>query len=147
MADVPIVTWTNASNTEQVNMWELETVEAGNDPASTLSTFLIWNNKGGATAVPNMTNTVITTKDTGGNMNIPLVRERWVQVRCDSLGDSTFTAIGASNSTGELKQQVQGQGQEKFLVQKMMGQWVIRKTIFHKLVYVSLFQLSLLLVT
>lgn len=101
MADskVPVVQWFDADNTEQVKKWELGTIDAGNDPEKSEKTFLVWNNKGGADDVSDMTNVVVTTKDSTGAMDIPLVTEKWIEVKCDSTEETDFTPIGAFEDT------------------------------------------------
>lgn len=90
----PIVSWWNADNTVQQTSWDTGVVDAGSIGPDTQ--FLIWNNRGGATAVSDMTNCVITTKDTAGGNTGDVVLEKWVEVRVDKLGETTFTAIGGT---------------------------------------------------
>ena len=94
----PIVTWEIlTSGFNNGGIWDLKTVDAGNDPALTQTEFYIWNNKAGGTDVSDMTDCRVSTKDTAGNMNIPLVKERWVQIFCNSKGETSanYLAIGA----------------------------------------------------
>jgi hypothetical protein len=99
MAD-PIVTWYDEANALNLSEWALGTVDAGGDPSLTQKNFLIWNNRGGATGVAKMTNCTITTKDTDGNMTIPLVREAWVQAKVVSMGEGAYSPIGAEFISG-----------------------------------------------
>lgn len=90
----PIVSWWNSTNTTQMTSWDTGVVDAGTVGPDTQ--FLIWNNRGGATAVSDMTNCVITTKDISGGNTGDVVVERWVEVRVDKLGETTFTPIGGT---------------------------------------------------
>lgn len=98
----PVVTWWDALNTTNVTNWDLGVVDADNDPTLTEKQFVIWNNRGGSVAVKNMEACKVTTKDTLGGLAIPLVKETWVQCRCDSMGETMFdtsTLIGATFDT------------------------------------------------
>ena len=97
----PIVTWYNQANTAQLNNWTIGTVDAGT--TSPDLQLLVWNNRGGATAVSDMTSCTITTKDSNGGDTGELVTNTWIQCKCVSTGDSTFTPIGGSNSTKAIK--------------------------------------------
>lgn len=90
----PIVSWYTRDNTSQVTQWDIGTVDAG----SISSTFgvLIWNNRGNGTAVSDMTNCTITTKDSAGGNTGELVTDTWIEVRVDSLGETDFAAIGGT---------------------------------------------------
>lgn len=92
----PIVSWYNSTNTIQQTSWDTGVVDAGSVGPNTQ--FLIWNNRGGVTAVSDMTNCVITTKDTSGGNTGDVVTERWVEVRVDKLVEVTFTAIGGTTT-------------------------------------------------
>ncbi|GCD11787.1 hypothetical protein [Clostridium tagluense] len=100
----PVVTWYNNTNTTNVTNWNLGVVDADNDPTLTETQFVIWNNRGGNVAVKSMEQCTITTKDSAGGLNLPLVKETWVQARCDSMGETMFdstTLIGATfDATG-----------------------------------------------
>ncbi|TQR46759.1 hypothetical protein [Paenibacillus popilliae] len=93
---VPIVEFTNENGTSQVNSWDIGTVDAGSKTNG--DTFLIWNNKGKKTAVSDMENCIITTKDFSGGDTGPLVTGKWIEVRVDSMNESTFTPIGGTNA-------------------------------------------------
>lgn len=90
----PIVSWYTSDNTSQVTQWDIGTVDAGS--TSHAFTVLIWNNRGGSTAVSDMTNCTITTKDNAGGNTGELVTNTWIEVKVDSLSESTFTAIGGT---------------------------------------------------
>jgi hypothetical protein len=97
----PIVTWFNQANTAQLNSWTIGTVDAGTTSADLQ--LLIWNNRGGASAVSDMTSCTITTKDSSGGDTGELVTNTWIQAKCVSTGDATFTPIGGSNNTKSIK--------------------------------------------
>lgn len=90
----PLVSWQSADNTTQITSWAIGTVDAGS--TSPDITFLIWNNRGGAEAVSDMTSCTITTKDSAGGDTGELVVDTWIQVRVDTLSETTFTAIGGT---------------------------------------------------
>ncbi|AMM44858.1 hypothetical protein SP15_059 [Bacillus phage SP-15] len=90
----PIVSWYTADNTSQVTQWDIGTVDAGS--ISNTFTVLIWNNRGNATAVSDMTNCSITTKDNAGGNTGELVTNTWIEVKVDSLGETGFSAIGGT---------------------------------------------------
>jgi len=92
----PIVSWWDSTNTTQMTSWDVGVVDAGSVSPDTQ--FLVWNNRGGTTAVSDMTNCVITTKDTQGGNTGDVVVEKWVEVRVDKLGETTFTAIGGTTT-------------------------------------------------
>ncbi|WP_028588868.1 hypothetical protein [Paenibacillus massiliensis] len=93
---IPIVEFYNATNTGQVNTWDVQTVEAGSVSPDT--TFLIWNNRNRQTAVSDMINCTITTKDQNGGDTGELVTGRWIEAKVDSMNETTFTPIGGSSS-------------------------------------------------
>lgn len=89
----PIVSWYKQTNgdADQVTNWDIGVVDA-----STVSqdfTFLIWNNRKGATDVPDMQNAVIMTKDNLGGNTGELVTGQWIEVMVDQV-DSSFSKIG-----------------------------------------------------
>lgn len=90
----PIVSWYSEDNTSQVTQWDIGTVDAGSTSPS--KTVLIWNNRGQATPVSDMTACTITTKDSAGGNTGELVTNTWIQVRVDSLAESSFTSIGGT---------------------------------------------------
>lgn len=92
----PIVSWYDASNTTQQTSWDIGTVDAGSVSADTQ--FLIWNNRGGASDVSDMTNCTITTKDSSGGDTGELVTDTWIEVQVDELGEQTFTPIGGTTT-------------------------------------------------
>jgi len=92
----PIVSWYNAANDAQETSWDLGVVDAGSTSAN--KTFLIWNNRNGGTAVSDMTNCFVTTKDNAGGNTGELVEDQWIQVQVDSMGESSFTSIGGETT-------------------------------------------------
>jgi len=92
----PIVSWYNSTNDTQQTSWDVGVVDAGSVSAETQ--FLIWNNRGGGTAVSDMESCVITTKDTGGGNTGDVVAEKWVEVKVDELDETGFTAIGGTTT-------------------------------------------------
>lgn len=90
----PIFSWWNEANTAQQSSWAIGTIDAGSVSADT--TFLIWNNRGGASAVSDATSCTITTKDNAGGDTGELVTNKWIEVKVVSLGEATFTAIGGT---------------------------------------------------
>lgn len=102
----PIVGWYNLNQEIQTN-WDANTIDNGS--SSQEFTFRIWNNFNGSTAVSNMTNCVITTRDTSGGLDGSIVvKERWVKVRVDSSTDTNFYAIG-SQLNGQTYEPVEHQ--------------------------------------
>lgn len=92
----PRVEWFDVTNTTAVTTWNLNTVDAGT--ISTSSTFLVWNNRGGVTAVSDMESCTITTKDAAGGNTGELVTNKWIEVKVDTLAEATFTPIGGVNT-------------------------------------------------
>ncbi|KGP82425.1 MULTISPECIES: hypothetical protein [unclassified Paenibacillus] len=90
----PIVSWYTSDNSSQVTQWDIGTVDAGS--LSTTFTVLIWNNRGGSTAVSDMQNCTLTTKDSSGGNTGELVTNTWIEVKVDSLSESSFTAVGGT---------------------------------------------------
>ncbi|QDX94032.1 hypothetical protein EEL32_20580 [Brevibacillus laterosporus] len=105
----PQVSWFSEDNTTQVNKWDIGTVDAGDLSAE--FSVLIWNNRGGQTALSDMTNCSITTKDSGGgnggdaqSITNELVFGKWIETQVSSLGETgpTWTAIGGT-TTKEIR--------------------------------------------
>ncbi|PYY28387.1 putative phage protein [Paenibacillus illinoisensis] len=76
--------------------WDVGTWDAGS--VSTDTTLLIWNNRGGTTAVSDMINCTITTKDSAGGDTGELVVGRWIEVKVDSMNETTFTPVGGGTT-------------------------------------------------
>lgn len=93
---LPIVSWRNADNSEQVYNWEIGTVDAGNISKDFI--VLIWNNHPSGQDeygdVADMQNVSITTKDANTGNTGDLVVDKWIEVKNVSLNDSEFTPIG-----------------------------------------------------
>jgi hypothetical protein len=99
----PIVSWFNADNTSQVTQWDIGTVDAGSiSQPETGFGVLIWNNRGGASDVSDMTSTTITTKDSGGGNTGELVEDTWIEAKVNSLAEANFFAMGGT-VTRDLK--------------------------------------------
>lgn len=96
----PIVSWYNTDNTSQVTQWDIGTVDAGS--VSTAFGVLIWNNRGNASAVSDMTNTTITTKDSAGGNTGELVEDTWIEAKVNSLAEANFSPMGGT-VTRDLK--------------------------------------------
>lgn len=92
----PVVSWYDSANAVQQTEWALGTLDAGSTSADTQ--FLIWNNRGGVSAVSDMTGCAITTKDTSGGDTGDVVTGTWTQVRVDKLGEGVFTPVGGATT-------------------------------------------------
>lgn len=92
----PIVSFWNAGNTAQITSYDVGVIDAGS--VSTDTTILIWNNKAGGTAVSDMTNVTVTTKDAAGGNTGEFVVNKWVEVKCPALGDVAFTPVGGATT-------------------------------------------------
>ncbi|MBU7316163.1 hypothetical protein [Paenibacillus oleatilyticus] len=96
----PIFQWMDISNTTQVTSIPFGQIDAGNTSPDT--TVLIWNNRGGTSAVADATNCSITTKDVSGgnggtdasNITNEVVFKKFVEVRVDTMSETTFTPVG-----------------------------------------------------
>lgn len=109
----PIVFWGEGSlalKDEVKDVINYGTVEAGSD--SNTKKFFIMNNRNGETDVPKMENVTFTTRDRQGGLGntpgseVEAVKDSWFMVKVDSLGEASFTEVGAggsssSNPTGE----------------------------------------------
>jgi len=92
----PVISWWKQGNTEQWTLWDLKTVDAGTSSESAI--FLIWNNRGGSTDVADAEGCMITTKDITGGNNGDIITEKWVQVKCDTMNEQTFSPIGGDTA-------------------------------------------------
>lgn len=92
----PIVKWYNAANDTEETSYDIGLVDAG--ALSSDKTFLIWNNRGGATEVSDMTSCRLTVKDSSGGDTGDLVLETWLEAQVDSMGETEFTPIGGTTS-------------------------------------------------
>ncbi|MFF2090189.1 hypothetical protein [Paenibacillus sp. NPDC058174] len=90
----PQISWMNETNTDSIKNWDIGTVDAGSQSSS--KTFLIWNNRGGSTAVKNAETCTITTKDIAGGDTGDLVTEKWIKVRVDTMSEIGFTGVGGT---------------------------------------------------
>ncbi|GAA0135618.1 hypothetical protein YSY43_24580 [Paenibacillus sp. YSY-4.3] len=96
MAIAPIVEFTQPNGTSQVNSLDFLTVDAGT--VSKDFSILIWNNRGKSSAVSNMEHCTITTQDQNGGNTGELVTGRWIEVRVDSMDETSYTPIGGNNT-------------------------------------------------
>jgi hypothetical protein len=92
----PIVSWYDSTNTNQVTQWSIGVVDAGS--VSPDFTVLIWNNRGGASAVSDMQNCTITTKDSTGGNTGELVTNEWIEAKVVSMNETTYTPVGGTNT-------------------------------------------------
>lgn len=90
----PQITWWKAGNTDPWTSWNIGTVDAGSTSGE--SVFLIWNNRGGSTAVSDAEGCTITTKDIAGGDTGEIVTDKWIQVRVETMGETTPTPIGGT---------------------------------------------------
>jgi len=91
------ISWWKQDNLSQWANWAVGTVDAGS--TSQNSIFLIWNNRGGSTAISNAESCTLTTKDVAGGDTGELVTDKWIWARVDTMGEtSTFAAIGGTST-------------------------------------------------
>lgn len=93
---MPQVSWYTADNSTQVTQWNIGTVDAGS--VSTEFDVLVWNNRGGAGVLSDMTNCTVTTKDQSGGNTGELITNTWIEVKCLSAGESAFSPIGGTTT-------------------------------------------------
>jgi hypothetical protein len=103
MAD-PKVTWRTGDNISDLKelaggagnvAWNLGTVQSNSE--STPFKVLIWNNYGDASNdVSNMNDCVITTVDTSGGSNSPVVTGKWIYTKVISNSEVNFSPIGGN---------------------------------------------------
>lgn len=96
----PIVSWRVRDNSAEWSRWDIGVVDA-----STTSKdfgFLIWNNRGGSTDVPDMEDVTITTKDELGGESSDLVTGTWIRVRNDTMQETDFTPVGYDDVNSEV---------------------------------------------
>lgn len=95
----PQIIWYEPTNTTQETSWGLGVVDAGtSDENATTKTFLIWNNRGGVTALSDMTNCTITTKDSAGGNTGELITNKWIQTKILSMAETVGTPIGGTTT-------------------------------------------------
>jgi len=92
----PVISWWKQDNLSQWTLWDIGTVDADNTSKNDI--FLIWNNRGGSTDVPDAEGCMITTKDITGGNNGEIITEKWIEVKCDTMNESTFTPIGGDTA-------------------------------------------------
>lgn len=104
----PIVTWwdpsANSGSGAPTSTWNCGTVDA--DSFSSEKELWIWNNKGGATEVSDMTNVFVTTKDTNGLDSGPVADKSQAVVEVAMFDGVSFQAFkevyGSSQSCDVL---------------------------------------------
>ena len=98
------VTVADIASVATASSWPIGTVDAdGTDKA--ITTFLIWNNKGGSSAASDMEDCTLTVVDAAkGNTGAGNCTEllgggsdptRWIHARCDSAATIAFTQVGS----------------------------------------------------
>lgn len=103
MANAPIPSWFEGSNTLASQVAPGSVIRYGQVDADTMSTnreFYFWNNYNGNEDVSKMEDVTITTRDRNGGLGdtpgniVEAIRDNWMEVRCDSKGDTSFTPVG-----------------------------------------------------
>lgn len=95
----PVVQWYDGLNTAQQSSWDAGIVDAGD--WSSPKEFLIWNNRGGSTAVSDMTNVFITTKSLTGDNTGPVASKSDAIVEVsifDGTAWSAWEEIGGTDT-------------------------------------------------
>ena len=95
MSTVPSITVVDDTDVTVVNH-DFGTVQATKE--SSILTCLIWNNKGGGTALSDLRDVNITSLDTDGGSTSDVVVQQWVQVNVPALDGATnvWTKIGGT---------------------------------------------------
>lgn len=91
------LSWYKQNNVDQWSNWDAKTVDAGT--ISQNDVFLIWNNRNGSSAISNAEDCTFTTLDGAGGTTGELVTKKWVEARCDTMGetgDASFVAVGGT---------------------------------------------------
>lgn len=105
MANPPIPSWyenTNSKANEVTSIVSFGQIDA--DTVSPNRTFFFWNNYGGLQDVATMEDVTFTVRDRNGGLGdtvgqvMEFVRDNWTEVRCDSLSESAFKAVGKGGS-------------------------------------------------
>lgn len=93
----PSITIVNDSDQTVAN-WDAGTVQANNDSA--VLTILIWNNRGGGSALSDLKECTITSLDIDGGASSDTVAGKWVQVNVPSIdgNQTTWTQIGGATT-------------------------------------------------
>ena len=87
----PVISWYEDNNVDIISKWDIGIIDAGT--TSPEKTMLIWNNRGGESAISDMQDAKITTTDGAGD-TMDVITGRWVSCRVDSIAGDGFTAIG-----------------------------------------------------
>jgi hypothetical protein len=106
----PVITLYDSANTAVVSSWPVGTVKAGN-PSSVLE-LLVWNNKGGASAVSDLKEATVACKDGNGENTGEVPVGLWMNTLVNSTAaldtDGTtkiYSAIG-----GDTTRPLRGEG-------------------------------------
>lgn len=94
---------------QTVANWDAGTVQANNDSA--ILTLLIWNNRGGQTALSDLKECTITSLDIDGGSSSDVVSGKWVNVNVPSIdgNQTTWTQVGGATTKSLRADGVQAQ--------------------------------------
>lgn len=87
----PVISWYEDNNVDIISKWDIGIIDAGT--TSPEKTILIWNNRGGESAISDMQDAKITTTDGAGD-TMDVITGKWVSCRVDSITGDGFTEIG-----------------------------------------------------
>lgn len=105
MSNQPKISWyeeTQETSKEITTVVDYGTVEA--DFPSNEKVFYIWNNRNSNESVSKMEEVTFVTKDRNGGTGdtvgsiVQAVKDNWLQVRVDTLSESSFTAVGKDHA-------------------------------------------------
>lgn len=103
MANEPSVSWyeyaQDGVTIQPLTMWQLGTVEADGNSDLTIKRFVVWNNKGGASALQTMRNVKVGTRTMTGDFNLPIIKEKWTKGKFPVSSGRWFD-IGANDVAG-----------------------------------------------
>ena len=94
----PIVSFYDRANASAISKWDIGVIDANSE--SPEQGILVWNNRGGAEDVSDMQECTVTVLDNNLGDTGPVVSEKWVKLRCDSMAETSFTPIGGSAPAG-----------------------------------------------
>lgn len=120
LATVPKPSWTMQDAETVPDKWDMGRVSAGQ--SSEQATFLFWNNKGGTEVVSDMQDTLVTTTDNAGD-TLDVVSDKWVEVRCNSADEESFTQIGGTETHS-----IKARGQEAGIIKGSINDGLITDT-------------------
>ena len=96
MASEPVILWENAANNANLGVgagWQVGTVKA--DTESPVLKVRIWNGKGTGTQLSNAQGCSLYVLDKNQAKAEPIVKDGWIQGKCVSAKQSSFTVINA----------------------------------------------------